>query len=299
MIQLRYTLRRLIPASAMACCAAAALSGCLTEPYAEGTVGQLLDQEPRARDMSYAAGGRRIHYVEQVGGQDRIVFIHGAPGDWQGWAAYLRDRTLAARATLIAVDRPGWGQSAPGGVVPDLGRQAELLRPLLDGATGRTVLVAHSFGGAVAAQMALDFPGKIDGLVLIAPTLSPALSGPRWYDVVADSIPIRFLLPDRLRLAYIELAPLPDELRRMCSRWAELHLPIALIQGDDDVQVDPRNADFAQAEFPTGLVQVTRVTGQGHWIPWTRPRLIAAAIRKVLSRAGPSAQATPKSLQQI
>jgi pimeloyl-ACP methyl ester carboxylesterase len=229
MKQIRKRWRRLVPLSAVAGCLTAALAGCMDTPYARGTPGQLLPDDPRARELSYSVDGRRVHYVQQDGGPARILFIHGSPGDWQGWAPYLRDRRLRERASMIAVDRPGWGQSV-GAVVPDLERQAAMLQPLLDG-TGRTLLVAHSYGGAVAARMAMDDPAQVEGLVLIAPTLSPRQEGPRWYDHLATLFPIRLLLPDRLRLSYTELAPLPQALRKMQPHWAELRLPVAVVQG--------------------------------------------------------------------
>jgi pimeloyl-ACP methyl ester carboxylesterase len=284
--------RRLIPPLAGM---AAALYGCMGPPYAKGTVYQLFPEAPRPQDRTYLADGRRIHYVEQAGGPQRILFIHGTPGDWQGWAPFLRDKRLQARATLLAVDRPGWGESGYGQIVPGLEAQARLLQPLLD-AGARTLLVAHSFGGAVAARLAMDHPAQVSGLLLIAPTLSPELERPRWYDRLARLVPA--LLPQRLALSYRELKPLPADLRQMQPRWASLHMPITVIQGDDDQQVDPRTADYARRMLPAGLTRVVTVPGEGHWILWTRPEDIAGAILSMLDAAPSYRTARRAALRQ-
>ena len=265
-------------------CLVVTFTGCLSAPYARGTVSELFPQGPRPQDLSYTVDGRTVHYVEQAGGPARILFIHGTPGDWQGWAPYLRKPSLQARATMIAVDRPGWGQSA-GGVVPDLATQAAMLRPLLGDSPSGTLLVAHSYGGAIAARMAMDYPRQVNGLVLIAPTLSPELEGPRWYDRLADSLPLRLLLPQKLRRSYAELDPLPQQLQQMLPRWAHLDVPVTLIQGTADGQVDPRTADFAQQELPGQLLRVGRMRGQGHWVLWTKPAPITQAVLDTLQRA--------------
>lgn len=261
-------------------CLAAVIASCAA-PYPEGTPLQLLPEPPQPRDQTYSADGRQIHYVELDGGSARVLLLHGSPGDWQGWAPLMREPRLRERASLIAPDRPGWGQSGYGRMVPDLADQSRLLAPLLDAPGQRTLLVAHSYGAAVALRLALDRPRQVSGLVLVAPTLSADLEGPAWY----DHAPIRWLLPRRLRLSYLEIELLPAELRAMQARWASLPLPVEVVQGDNDTQVDPRTADFAEQVFTPQQLRVIRVPGAGHDILWRRPKLIADSVVATLRRA--------------
>ncbi|MCR6679307.1 alpha/beta hydrolase, partial [Escherichia marmotae] len=83
------------------------------------------------------------------------LFLHGTPGDWKAWAHFMADPELQKRATMISVDRAGFGASDPGRVAPLMADQARLLAPLLEGPGGPTLLVGHSLGGPIGAELAM------------------------------------------------------------------------------------------------------------------------------------------------
>ena len=47
---------------------------------------------------------------------------------------------------------------------------------------GRAILVVHSWAGALGARMALDFPERVAGLVMLAPVAYPWRGGVGWYN---------------------------------------------------------------------------------------------------------------------
>ena len=55
-----------------------------------------------------------------------VLFVHGTPGSWQGYEYYLQASELTSRAHLVAVDRPGFGQSVDGKWLPSFSEQAAL-----------------------------------------------------------------------------------------------------------------------------------------------------------------------------
>jgi pimeloyl-ACP methyl ester carboxylesterase len=105
----------------------------------------------------------------------------------------LEDLWLAAAPTLsrsfhfVAVDRPGHGDSARARYVDATPqRQAEIIHDAaLALGLKRPILLAHSFGGAVALAYAGQFPEDVSGMVALAPICFPeprlehALFGPR------------------------------------------------------------------------------------------------------------------------
>jgi pyruvate dehydrogenase E2 component (dihydrolipoamide acetyltransferase) len=112
-------------------------------------------------------GGVRVRYARRGDAASTVLLIHGFGGDLDNWLFNLD--ALGEQSTVVALDLPGHGQSdrtLPGRTLGDLGR---FVMRFLDAVEIQsTHLVGHSLGGAIAAQMALDHPDRVDSLALIA-----------------------------------------------------------------------------------------------------------------------------------
>jgi len=112
--------------------------------------------------------GIRVRYSRQGEGGKTVVLLHGFGGDLDNWLFNVGP--LAAKADVVALDLPGHGESAislPGSSVEAL---AGFVMAFVDQlGIGRCHLAGHSLGAAIAAQVALDHPDRVAGLVLIAP----------------------------------------------------------------------------------------------------------------------------------
>src|SRR3954451_11149802 len=110
--------------------------------------------------------GPTVNVVE-LGEGDPIVFIHGLAGSWQNWLEQLPVFARSHRA--IAFDLPGFGQSPmPRGkiAIAGYGRLVEALLTALE--VPRAVLVGNSMGGFIAAEVAIQFPARVQRLVLVS-----------------------------------------------------------------------------------------------------------------------------------
>jgi pimeloyl-ACP methyl ester carboxylesterase len=138
--------------------------------------------------------GGRLHVLELTPSgaeeQSPIVLVHGASGNLNDLRLALGDR-LAANRRVILVDRPGHGWSDRPGGIEDAspGRQAALIMAALDRMNvERFVLLGHSLGGAVASALALAWPERVTGLVLLAPVTHPwEGSSISWYNVLLST----------------------------------------------------------------------------------------------------------------
>ena len=210
-----------------------------------------------------------------------LVFVHGSPGSWEGWAKFLLDPELQASFQVIAVDRPGYGQTSPGVAESSLENQATLITAVLESNQSKlpAILVGHSFGGPVIAKMAMMSPQKIAGLIFVASSVDPELEKTKWYQHLADTWPIRHLIPSKLRVCNEEIMPLKAELERMVSSWKQISAKTLIIHGEEDPLVPIENVDFLKQHLPTDLVIATkRIPGLNHFVPWKRPDLIQEAI---------------------
>ena len=117
--------------------------------------------------------GARLHYVDRGSGP-AIVMVHGLGGQIRNFT-YALSQLLEGEHRLIIVDRPGSGySSARARSTPDIRAQGRLVARLIDRlGLEKPLVVGHSLGGAVALAAALGAPGKIGGLLLLAPLTQP------------------------------------------------------------------------------------------------------------------------------
>lgn len=234
----------------------------------------------------YKVDNRTISYLA-TGKSDKpdVIFLHGAPGSVKSFIHFLKDTALAARAQLIAVERPGYGYSNYGESITSVKEQAQLLKPLIDKPKKSVILVGHSFGGPIAVRMAMDYPDLIDGLILVAPAIDPDLEPAEdWFRMPFSATALRWLLPPGFRVANDEILHLENELRKMLPLWKNIKIPVTVIQGQKDVRVPPGNAQFAEKMLINSpLVEVIMKEDLNHFIPDEQPELIKEAIHRHLS----------------
>jgi pimeloyl-ACP methyl ester carboxylesterase len=125
-----------------------------------------------------ALDGLALHYLREGSGPP-VLLVHGLGGFAESWRHNLP--ALGQRATVVALDLPGFGRSSkPAGRLP-LAFFADAIEHLRQ-ALGfeRLALVGHSLGGAVAAAYALAHPGRVERLALLAAVLPGFDFRPSW-----------------------------------------------------------------------------------------------------------------------
>ena len=148
-----------------------------------------------ALQRAYPAQGRMIEVagstlnVLDIGPRDAagppIVMIHGASSNLETMRRPLGD-LLAGHHRVILIDRPGHGWS-PRAHLSDStpaiqGRMIDAALEQLG--IGKAIFVVHSWAGALGARMALDYPERVAGLVMLAPVTYPWRGGVGWYNKV-------------------------------------------------------------------------------------------------------------------
>ena len=112
-----------------------------------------------------------LEYFQHGSGEERVMFIHGFQASGRIWHA-VQTALPEGRYTSVAVNNRGAGASAAPdeesafGVQPFAADALELAAQL---GWDSFTLVGHSLGGATVAQMAVDSPERIKGLVLLDP----------------------------------------------------------------------------------------------------------------------------------
>jgi lipase len=243
----------------------------------------------------------------------QILAVHGLTGHglrWQTLATNHLPEFAIAAPDLIGHGRSSW--AAPWNIDANV----DALAALLDAdADGPVVVVGHSFGGAIALNLAAARPDLVSALVLLDPAVG--LDG-GWMRDIADDM---FASPDytdgeearaeKVNGSWGEVDP--EELDReldehlidqpngrvgwrlsvpaMMSYWSELARPIRLPRNGIPItlvlatKTDP---PYVTDELLTGLHARPDFTllefDCDHMVPGARPADTAAVIRKQLER---------------
>jgi pimeloyl-ACP methyl ester carboxylesterase len=110
-------------------------------------------------------------YVDDRGHGGAVLLVHGHTLDHRVWEE-VTPRLVAGGRRSVAPDLRGHGRSTR----PVEGyhplEHARDMRSVLDGlAIDRAVVVGYSLGGGIALEMAIAWPDRVHGLVLVEPVL--------------------------------------------------------------------------------------------------------------------------------
>ncbi len=174
-----------------------------------------------------------------------LVYFHGN-GETLADIAGLVEEFAARRVGVLAIEYPGYGVARAAATTEehmyaDAERALAHLHRELGIPAGRIVLVGHSLGTGVAAEMALR--GHAARMVLLAPYTSMLDMA----KTVTWILPVRLLLRDR----YDTLAKAP-----------RLDLPVLIVHGTEDHVVPTRMGQELAARLPRAKLELVR--GAGH-----------------------------------
>jgi pimeloyl-ACP methyl ester carboxylesterase len=125
-----------------------------------------MDVDWREHQRWVTVGERRVDVVD-LGSGPPVVFIHGLAGSWQNWLEQLP--VFARDHRVITFDLPGFGSSempAEDISIPGYGRWVDALLDELG--VGSAAVVGNSMGGFIGAELAIQFPARVERLVLVS-----------------------------------------------------------------------------------------------------------------------------------
>jgi pimeloyl-ACP methyl ester carboxylesterase len=151
-----------------------------------------------ALQRAYPAQGRIVEvagaalHVVEIGPRDAVgppvVLIHGASSNLEAMRHPL-GAMLAKRHRVILIDRPGHGWSTRANLADSTPAiQSRIIDEALQKLRlGPAIFVVHSWAGALGARMAMDYPNRVAGLVMLAPVAYPWPGGVGWYNRLIDT----------------------------------------------------------------------------------------------------------------
>lgn len=237
-------------------------------------------------------GASRMYRISALHAGDasgqRVIFVHGTPGDALAARAYL-ERPIEG-FECVALDRPGFGETLPAGAVVSFEEQARAIEPLLVERDGKwPILVGHSLGGPIVARVAADYPDRVGGVLILAGSLDPDLECPRWFNYAAETVVVRGLLGRPLVTSNTEIMAAGRETRELERVLNRVRCPVSVIHGSEDGLVPVGNVWYIREKLGhVPSLETTVLEGEGHFIPWTREALVRDRILRLAgTTAGP------------
>jgi pimeloyl-ACP methyl ester carboxylesterase len=220
-----------------------------------------------------------VHYVA-VGdtANPTVLFVHGSPGVWDNFIDQMTDPELLKSFRMIAIDRPGFGNTNPGSPERSIAVQAEVIAEVLKAENETAILAGHSYAGPVIVKAAIDHSELVNGLLLLAASVDPDLEETLWIQIPFHYKAFSWLLPGDLYSSNEEILALKQELANMNSEWDQIEVPVSIIQGTNDRLVPMENAYFAERKLRNTPATLIMVEGMDHFIPWTNPELITEEL---------------------
>jgi pimeloyl-ACP methyl ester carboxylesterase len=233
----------------------------------------------------------------------------------------VRD-AIGGRAPTAAFDRPGWdGRSAPANLTGNTHAALVVLDAL---GAERATVVGHSFGGAIAAWLAVEHPERVAALVLAAPSANAAslnrldgllarpLVGPvlgatalAGLGAALVAAPLRgrigalveldgryledarraLISPRAWRAFAFEQRTLIEQLPSLEGRLGRISVPTTIVIGTADRVVPPVSARLLAARIADA--KVVEIEGASHLLPQQQSEALAEIILWVAGSGPP------------
>ncbi|TGT74902.1 alpha/beta hydrolase [bacterium M00.F.Ca.ET.159.01.1.1] len=277
--------------------------------------------------------GTKLHFLEAGSGQP-LLLLHGNGASAEDFTTSGIFDRAAARYRVLAFDRPGFGMSPrPAGRPWTAAAQADLI----DAAVAklgieRYMVVGHSWGAAVALEMARRHPRSVAGVVVVAgyhypsPRLALAVSALPAIPLIGTVLR-HAVLPSLVRLNWRwamkkifhpatiaipfatmtrGLASRPSQLRSISAesflmlasallpnrRYADIAVPFGIVAGAGDQLFDAK-AEALRLQGEISQALVDIVPDAGHMVHQSRPEAVLAMIDKIAALAGVDDRAEP------
>ena len=252
-----------------------------------------------------------------------IVLLHGFGASSLTWQQVLEP--LGQAAYVVAFDRAAFGFTERPTSFGDLNPysaagQLKVIDGLVDlyGADKEVVILGHSAGGALALGYALDYPDKVDSLILEAPAVYGTGGSPSWLNWVFSIPQIDHLGPlavasiassglDLLVESYTDPSMITAEVQasytaplkidgwerafwefnkaprslNLVERLDDFRAPALIITGDDDRVVATADSIKLNGDLPGSELVI--IEGAGHLPNEEKPQEFVDAVLRFLN----------------
>jgi len=239
-------------------------------------------------------GPKQIYVLKGGNGEDAIVFIHGLGGNHIHFDAILQTLNKEHRTVSYDLDGHGLTPIKPTTSISVEFYANDLYHLLEDLSIGKIKLVAHSMGCLVALVFAIQWPQKVEKIVLLGPPPYPIPEPGRESlrkraemvkqagmtsiveAVVTASTSLHTKNTNPLALSLVRMSILttqPEGYAKACLAFAsdieglvpsKIHAPTLIITGTEDQVCPPIVAQKLSSTIPGATAHILEEIGHQH-----------------------------------
>lgn len=222
----------------------------------------LTPDDAEGGDFITLADGTRLHYLQTGNRGDALLLIHGFMGSSEEW--FRNIDVLAQTYRVWAIDLIGFGYSsrvtARTYSLKYFARAVREFMELQD--IPRATMIGHSMGGAIALELAHDYPAIVNKLILIAPAsylaqIPTAINLAARMPLVPRALIGLTMTSERARMAAWRNAF--GNTNRLVMQDAASRARTARVKGTADAMV-AMIASPSASDLPTGLERIAAPT---------------------------------------
>jgi pimeloyl-ACP methyl ester carboxylesterase len=266
--------------------------------------------------------GIKVHYKTYGQGEPTFILLHGFGASLFSWHEVTAP--LSEYGTVIAYDRPAFGLTErpmtwEGENPYSPQAQVELVIGLMDELNiEKAILVGNSAGGTIAMLTALQYPERVQALILVDPAVYAGGGAPAWVRPILKTPQMNRLGPlvsrqlqargtEFIELAWHDPSKITPEILAgyqkplrvdnwdkalwfltvasqesgLAERLNELTLPVLVITGDDDRIVPTEQSLRLADELPNATLKV--IAQSGHLPHEEHPAEFMQAVMEFLA----------------
>lgn len=247
-------------------------------------------------------------YYEIIGQGEPLVMIRGVGSNVDHW--YEQAPVLSKKYQLLVFDNRGIARTSdPGGSFSTRDMAVDTIALMDAVGIKKAHLLGYSMGGMIAQEMALAYPEKVNGLILVATDCGISLrikARPEFSRLFTDMVRLGTMeakqAAARCLFAEQTFETRPDIIQRYaevsarypasqqilgrqwaaitqhdaCERLSDISSPTLAITGSEDELIPPENAKVMAERIP--VAQMVTIDGGGHLFLIEQPEAFNEAV---------------------